>query len=78
MTLIKSITSTIIWILLLLSLIIISLLSTPISYAVISVMYYFRKNEKRESIKFIEINERKEKNACRKDNTRTIVGGNHT
>ncbi len=61
MTLIKSITSTIIWILLLLSLIIISLLSTPISYAVISVMYYFRKNEKKESIKFIEINERKEK-----------------
>ena len=51
----KSIASTIIWIFLALSFIFVSLLSTPISYASISVMYYLHKIKKQEKIKFIPI-----------------------
>lgn len=51
--LLKSITATIIWVFLAISFILITLLSTPISYASISVMYYFHKLTKKEEIKSV-------------------------
>ena len=53
--LLKSITATIIWIFLALSFLFVSLLTTPISYASISVMYYFHKLKKKEEIKSLQI-----------------------
>lgn len=51
----KSITTTIIWLFIAASFIFILALSTPISYASISVMYYFHKLTKKESIKHIPL-----------------------
>ena len=47
----KSITTTIIWLFIAFSFLIVTVLSTPISYATISVLYYFRKEQKKEKIK---------------------------
>lgn len=47
----KSITTTIIWLFIAVSFLIVTVLSTPISYATISVLYYFRKEQKKEEIK---------------------------
>ncbi len=54
--LLKSITSTIIWIFIALSVIFVTLLATPISYASISVLFYFHKLKNKEKIIPIEIN----------------------
>ncbi len=48
--LLKSITSTVIWIFIALSFIIVTVLSTPISYASISVLFYLHKISKKEKI----------------------------
>lgn len=53
--LLKSIVETIIWLFLVISFVFISLLSTPISYASISVMYYFHKKKKKEDVKSLSI-----------------------
>ena len=55
LTLLKSLTSSIIWGLLAISFIVVSLLSTPISYACISVMFYLHKGAKKERIKEIKV-----------------------
>ena len=55
----KSIISTVIWIFIALSIIIVTVLSTPISYASISVLFYLHKKEKEEEIKGISIKESK-------------------
>lgn len=64
--LLKSIITTIIWIFIVISLFLFLLLSTPISYAGISSLYYLRKKEKREKAKVLKII--KNKNNTRKDN----------
>lgn len=46
----KSITATIIWIFIALSILLVTVLSTPISYAIISVLFYFHKLKKKEKI----------------------------
>lgn len=48
--LLKSVTSTVIWIFIALSVIFITVLSTPMSYACISVLFYFHKMKKNENI----------------------------
>ncbi len=58
----KSIVSVIIWIFIALSFIFITLLATPISYATISVMYYFHKASKKEEIKQIQFEDSKKNN----------------
>jgi len=55
--LVKSILTTIIWMFIALSFIIITILTLPISYACISFLYYLRKKEKQEEIKEIVIEE---------------------
>ncbi len=55
--LLKSLTTTIIWIFIALSFVIYSALATPISYATLSIMYYFHKNAKHEKIHFVALNE---------------------
>lgn len=57
--LLKSISSTVIWIFIALSFAFVTLLSTPISYASISVMYYFHKIDRKEEISHISFNESK-------------------
>lgn len=64
--LLKSITSTIIWIFLALSFIFVSLLSTPVSYASISVMFYFHKLKKKEEIKSLPIENNNKENKISK------------
>ncbi len=54
----QSITTTIIWIFIALSFLIVTFLVTPISYASISVLYYLKKEEKSEKIKHIKIPEK--------------------
>jgi len=49
----KSITATVIWIFIAFSFLIVTILSTPISYATISALYYFRKEKKQETIQNI-------------------------
>lgn len=51
----KSIFTTIIWVLMAISFVALEVLSTPISYACISVLFYWHKKEKREQVKSIEI-----------------------
>ncbi len=60
----KSITSTIIWIFIALSFIIVTVLSTPISYASISVLFYLHKQDKKEKISQVLVleNKRNKKN----------------
>lgn len=55
--LLKSITTTIIWVFIAISFAVFTLLIVPVSYAGISVMYYFHKKAKKEKIKFIRFNE---------------------
>ncbi len=50
---VKSITTTIIWVFIAISFILFMVLSTPISYASISVLYYIRKYKKNEEVKNI-------------------------
>ena len=49
---------TIIWLVIIISFIIMLLLSTPISYAIISILFYKHKEEKKESIKHLKIKEK--------------------
>ncbi len=53
---------TIIWLLIAISFVIITLLSTPISYAIISSLYYKHKNSKKEKIAVIKIKEQEKNN----------------
>ena len=59
----KSITTTVIWIFIAFSFLIVTILSTPISYATISVLYYLRKESKKESIQNISFHISKENKA---------------
>ena len=56
---IKSLSATIIWLFIAFTFIVFVLLTTPISYATISVLYYLHKDEKKEKIKHIIIDENK-------------------
>ena len=58
---IKSLSATIIWLFIAFTFIVFVLLTTPISYATISVLYYLHKDEKKEKIKHIVIDENKNK-----------------
>ena len=58
---IKSLTTSIIWFLIAFSFIVYTLLSTPISYACISIMYYFHKTNKKEKIINISIKNKTDK-----------------
>ena len=53
--LLKSIATTIIWVFIALSFLILTVLTTPISYAVLSVLYYLHKNECKEIIKALPL-----------------------
>ena len=57
----KSIFTTIIWVLMAISFVALEILSTPISYACISVLFYLHKKEKREQVKSIGILNTKQK-----------------
>ena len=57
---------TIIWLLIALSFVILSLLTTPICYAIISVLYYNHKEKNNEEIKHIKVNEKEIKKASKK------------
>lgn len=57
---IKSILAAIIWTFITISLLIVTFLSIPISYAAISVLYYFHKTESHEKIPHIKIKEYRE------------------
>lgn len=59
----KSITTTVILIFIAFSFLIVTILSTPISYATISVLYYLRKESKKESIQNISFHISKENKA---------------
>ncbi len=52
---IKSLTTTIIWLFIALSFICFVILTTPVGYAVISILYYLHKEEKKEKISHINI-----------------------
>ncbi|MCM1052864.1 MAG: glycerophosphoryl diester phosphodiesterase membrane domain-containing protein [Ruminococcus sp.] len=58
--LLKSILTTIIWFFIALSFVVFGLLATPISYAGISSLYYFRKNKNQEKINHIKVTPSKE------------------
>ena len=72
--LLKSVSSTIIWIFLALSFIFISLLSTSISYASISVLFYLHKMKKKEKIKSIHFEVHPESYQQTKKIKKWIVG----
>ena len=57
----KSIFTTIIWVLMAISFVALEVLSTPISYACISVLFYLHKKEKHEQVKTIGIYSSKQK-----------------
>lgn len=58
---IKSLSATIIWLFIAFTFIVFVLLTTPVCYATISVLYYLHKDEKKEKIKHIVIDENKNK-----------------
>ena len=62
----SNITITIIWLLIAFSFIIVTLLSTPINYAIISALYYNRKEKLNEEIMHIEVPEIPTKKASKK------------
>lgn len=62
----KSILTTIVWVFIAISFIVMTILALPISYACISVLYYVRKVEKNEEIKELEIKELEIKEINRK------------
>lgn len=68
----KSITATVIWGFILISFLVITILSTPLNYAVVSRLYYLHKKEKNEEIKSIEIHTN-EKNTKNNNNLRKII-----
>ncbi len=70
----KSITATVIWGFIIVSFLVITILSTPLSYAVVSRLYYLHKKEKNEEIKSIEIHTN-EKNTKNNNNLRKIIYG---
>ena len=72
--LLKSLTSTVIWVFLGLSFILMALISTPINYASLSVMYYFHKKENKEDIKQLVIPSKDKKNKNNKILKRVILG----
>lgn len=61
MVIVKSILTTIIWIFMAVSFFALEVLSTSISYACISVLFYFHKKDKHEQVKSIEIVSREKK-----------------
>ncbi len=74
--LLKSLTATIIWLFLALSFIFMTLLSTPIGYAIISVIFYTHKIERKEAIKKIQFsNNNKIKNTTKKVKKITLALG---
>lgn len=60
--LLKSLSTTIIWMFIAFSFVVAVVLSPSISYASISVMYYFHKEEKNEEIRFLSFPDKKENN----------------
>ncbi len=56
---IKSLVTTIIWLFIAFTFIIFVILTTPFSYAIISILYYFHKEEKKEIVKHILIKNQK-------------------
>lgn len=61
MVIAKSIATTIIWFFMAISFMALEVLSTPISYACISVLFYLHKREKHEKVKSIKIDKNEEK-----------------
>ena len=59
---------TIIWLLIALSFVVLTLLTTPICYAIISVLYYQHKQKNNEEIKHLKINAKEIKQATKKFN----------
>lgn len=68
----KSITATVIWGFIIISFLVITILSTPLSYAVVSRLYYLHKKEKNEEIKSIEVHTN-EKNTKNNNSLRKII-----
>ncbi len=59
---------TVIWILIAISFIIVILLSTPVSYSIVSVLYYRHKEKNNEEIKHIKVNSKEKKKLSKRLN----------
>ncbi len=59
---------TVIWILIAISFIIVTLLSTPVSYSIVSVLYYKHKEKNNEEIKHIKVNSKEKKKLSKRLN----------
>lgn len=70
----RSITTTVIFGFITVSFIIINILANPISYAVVSILYYSHKKENNEKIKSIEVH-KNEKNTKNNNNLRKLIYG---